>query len=107
VLSEHLELYGEFLPIFCEGIPYYLFNVLKQVDETIIDLDKSEREIEDDIQVGLHKLQFIESKLTNTLVFKTEYDTFLNIYCGDEFKHLVENAGLTGILFKLDLASVF
>ncbi|MFK5948917.1 MAG: hypothetical protein QM500_09145 [Methylococcales bacterium] len=106
-LSSQLESYGEFLPVICEGITYYIFNVLKLVDDSFIDLDKSEREMEDGIQVGLHKLKFKEDLLKDTLLFKAEYDTYLNIFCGDVFKEIVEEAGLKGIEFKPDLASVF
>ncbi len=111
VLASQLKEYGEFLPVSIEGITYYIFNVLYLVDESFIDLDKSEREYEGEgdcrAQVGLHKLKFKEELLSNTLLFKTEFDTYLNIFCGDEFKDLVENAGLQGIVFKPDLASVF
>jgi len=111
VLSSHLKPYGEFLPVNVEGKPYYIFNTLKLVDESFINLDMSEREFEGEgelkMQVGLHKLKFKEVRLKDTLVFKTEYDTYLNIFCGDEFKKMVEMAGLTGLLFKEDLASIF
>ena len=52
-------------------------------------------------------LKFKEALLKDTLVFKTEYNTYLNIFCGDEFKKMVEMAGLTELLFKEDLASIF
>lgn len=111
VLSSNLEAYGEFLPVNVEGNSYYVFNTLKLVDESFINSDMSEREYEGDgelkMQVGLHKLKFKEDLLKDTLVFKTEYDTYLNIFCGDEFKNMIEMAGLTGVLFKEDLASVF
>jgi len=110
-LSNSLIEYGEFLPVSVEGNPYYIFNTLKLVDESFINLDMSEREYEGEgeivMQVGLHKLKFKEELLKDTLLFKTEFDTYLNIFCGDEFKNMVEMAGLTGILFKEDLASIF
>lgn len=110
-LSNNLSTYGEFLPVNVEGNSYYIFNVLKLVDESFVNLDMSEREYEGEgelkMQVGLHKLKFREDLLEDTLVFKTEFDTYLNIFCGDEFKNMVEMAGLTGVLFKEDLASIF
>jgi len=110
-LASHLGSYGEFLPVSVDGNSYYIFNVLNVLNESVINLDMSERKFETmdgfAMQTGLHKLQFIEDKLDDTLVFKIEYDTYLKVYCNDEFKRLVEDAGLTGILFKLDLASVF
>lgn len=106
-LASHMEGYGEFLPVSCEGKSYYIFNVLKLVDESAIDLVNSEREIEGGIQVGLNKLKFKESLLKDTLLFKTEFDTYLNIFCDEKFKKLVDDADLQGIIFKPDLASVF
>jgi len=99
--------FGEFLPVNVEGFDYYIFNVLKLVDESAVNLDMSEREFEGKLkmQVGLHKLAFNEP--VDALIFKTEYDTYLNIFCGDEFKNRVELTGLTGLLFKKDLASMF
>jgi len=111
VLVNRLESYGEFLPVSIEGIPYYIFNILHLVEESFIDTDKSEREFEGEgenrMQVGLHKLKFKEDLLTDTLLFKTEYDTYLNVFCGDDLKNIIEDTGLTGVLFKPDLASIF
>lgn len=111
VLSRHLEGYGEFLPVSVEGKPYYIFNVLNVLDETVIDLDESEQKFENmaDTKMfdGLEKLSFKEDKLKDTLLFKTEYDTYLKVYCGDKFKSLVEDADLTGLVFKTDLAAEY
>lgn len=111
VLLNYLKAYGEFLPVNVKDELFYIFNVLHLVDGSVINLDQSEREFEGEgeykYQVGLHKLKFNENLLIDTLIFKTEYDTFLNIFCGDNFKTLIEMSGLKGINFKIDLASTF
>ena len=110
-LAKPLKNYGEFLPVNVEGNTYYIFNILNVLDESFIDLDKSEQEFEtidgETMRTGLHKLQFKENLLNDTLVFKTAYDDYINVFCNDKFKQLVEEADLKGIIFKLDLASVF
>jgi len=110
-LATPLESYGEFLPVNVQGNTYYIFNILNVLDESFIDLDKSEQEFEtidgETMRTGLHKLQFKENLLNDTLVFKTAYDDYINVFCNDKFKQLVEEADLKGITFKLDLASVF
>lgn len=107
ILSGYLGSYGEFLPVFCEGIPYYIYNVLKLIDESAIDTENSERKMEGGIQTGLKKLKFKEDQLKYVDIFKTEYDTFLNVFCSDEFKQQVESAGLKGLNFTEDLSGIF
>jgi len=111
LVSEHLNPFGEFLPVVCEGYDYYLFNILQIADDNLIDQTNSEKNMMTmdgiTMQMGIKKLKFKEHKLKDTLVFKTNYDEYVGIFCNNKFKQLVEDANLKGIVFKLDLASIF
>ena len=106
IFSETLKDYGEFLTISVEGIPYYLFNVLKVIDQDAIDESQSEQKLKDGQYEGLVKLKFREDKIKDLLLFRTSYDEYLNIYCQDDFKNMVEKSALSGLIFKTDLAGV-
>lgn len=107
-LSARLSGYGEFLPLNCEGNKYYIFNVLKIIDDTGgVDEVRSIRKIENDIFLGIDKLMFNEDIVAGTLVFRTAFDDHQRIFCTEPFKQLVEDAGLNGIKFKTDLEGLF
>ncbi len=107
LLSEDLETCGEFLEVKCEGIPYWVFHVTCRTGLDSVDESKSERQIEESGYVDMKKLVFREDSVKHILLFKTEYDSYKNIYCTDKFKSLVENHALKGLVFNTDLASVF
>ncbi|MBV1884157.1 MAG: hypothetical protein KUG82_21130, partial [Pseudomonadales bacterium] len=106
-LSETLSAYGEFLPVQYKDICFWVFHVTKLTGLDFINQTHSKRTVEASGNIDVEKMSFISDKVKDLLVFKTEYNGFKNIYCSDEFKTLIENAGLEGLVFNEDLASVF
>lgn len=105
-LEKKLNQYGEFLPVKCEGIQYYIFNVTNIIDN-IIDEKNSKKTIEESGYIEVEQLSFIEEKACKNLLFKTNWNGLKNIYCTDEFKSLIESSGYSGLIFSKDLASIF
>jgi len=105
-LSKVLAPYGELLPCKCEGIPYWVLHVTHKTGMDAVDLSKSERIVEAGGYIDMQSLVFNEKKLDGLLIFKTEFSNYRNIYCTEEFKSLVENSGLKGLLFSTDLAGI-
>ena len=106
ILSPSLSNYGEFLPVLSEGIPYYLFHTLSVIDDAVVDTDNSKKIIENDIYMGLSKLNFHNNKINDTsLIFRTHYDDCIDVYCTEQLKQQVSEADLKGLTFETDLAS--
>ena len=105
VLADKLKSYGEFLPVKCGGETFYVFNVLNIVDDDAVGAGRSEQDLDQGVFMGVNKLAFNEAKLGDALIFKTRFDHLGGVYCQDEFKALVEKAGLEGLLFMRDLAA--
>ncbi len=103
-LHEYLSDYGEFLEISVDGNPYYIFNnhVFGLPDEI-----NSKKEILDGENVGVEKLSFNSIDTENKLTFKTKFDSCSNLYCNEAFKKIVEDSGLTGIVFSEDFTNPF
>ena len=53
LLSAELESYGEFLPLMCEGIPYWVLHVTKIVGVDGVDAEKSSRVIDESTFINL------------------------------------------------------
>lgn len=107
LLSETLAPYGELLPVKCEGIPYWVLHITQFTKIDAVDEDKSERVIEESGYIDMKQLTFKADKVKDLLLFKTEFDGYKNIYCSEKFKERVEAAGLQGLVFSTDLASLF
>ena len=109
VCAEHLEQLGEFLAIDAEGIPYYLFNTLYHVPDSMVDVSQSELAESEGIALGAKKLAFVEERIdrTNPMLFKTHYDFGAGTFCTEKFKTLIEEHQLTGLLFGTDLAPLY
>jgi len=111
LVSEHLNPFGEFLPVICEGNDYYLFNILQIADDDLIDQANSEKNMMTmdgtTIQMGIKKLKFNEDKIKSTWIFKTDFDEYVGIFCNNDFKKIIEGAKLKGIEFKENLADIF
>lgn len=104
-LKESLENLGEFLPVNCEGIQYYVFNVLHVISEDAIDQENTHSIIESDVNMGLSSLKFIGDKIINELVFKTNADKLASLYCTNTFKQLIEKHQLKGLIFETNLTA--
>ena len=96
VLSGALKPFGEFLPISIDGESCYIFNCMNVVD---VDEENSVADIADGAWLGVKSVVFKEGADRGNLVFKTKFDRCVKIYCGDEFKALIEGNGLGGVDF--------
>jgi hypothetical protein len=105
-LKQYLADFGEMLPIQCEGKPYALFHSTNKTGMEFVDLDQSERQVDELDYVDMQALVFKEEALNGQLVFQTEFSNYRNMYCNEEFKNLVEETGLKGLYFSTDLACV-
>ncbi len=97
--------YGEFLPAECEQIPYYVFNALNVVNDEAVNQSTSKQDIELGVFMGVKSLAFHEIQLKESLVFKTNFDKKVSLFCTDVFKKLVENNKLQGLTFCQDLVA--
>lgn len=102
-LKDLLSNCGEFLPVtYGDGEQGYIFNPLltaeqlRAVDKKLTTHDK---------HGNLEHFGFIEDKLQDTAIFKTELDTFKGIFCSEEVKQACEEAGLTGTNFNPDVSN--
>lgn len=101
-LTETLSPYGEFLPITCNNIPYYIFNCLELAT---LDANKSSPNTSNS---GLVERIVFDTKSTEgKLVFKSKEQGCTAIFCDENFKHKILSENLTGIKFSTDLAEIF
>ena len=100
VLRETLIAYGELLPVNINGATWYVFNIL-EFGDSFIEQSASKQKTEDGDARGVESLSFIEGQLP--LVFKTEFDKRHRVFCNEEFKRLVEQNELSGLVFSADL----
>lgn len=105
-LKEELAPYGEWLPVSCEGNPYWLLHTTKKIEMEAVDLKNSVRTIDEGDFIDLEKLTFKDDAVKDLLIFQTPYSGYRNLYCTDKFKTLVEDAGLKGLIFSEDLISI-
>ena len=103
-LGDLLKDFGEFLPITCNGNTFHIFNcrVLAAADES-----KSKQIIFDGEVVGIEKIVFDDSETMGKLIFKSKYNSCLDLFCDDIFKNAVEKYALKGIEFSKDLVPSF
>ena len=106
-LYEALTPYGEFLPVKYNGSSFWVFHVTRLTGLDAINQPDSERIIETSGHIEVKQMTFIKDEVEDLLIFTTEYNGFKNVYCSDNFRALVKSAGLEGLVFHEDLASVF
>lgn len=96
LLGEALKSCGEFLPVKVNGEIFYIFNCLQlgKVNESL-----SEREYYEGEEIGIKKIVFHSDDVAGKLVFKTSFNSCVEIYCGERFRSLVYDFGLTGVMF--------
>lgn len=88
----------EFLPLTRDGKKYFAANVI-----TVIDcLDKSSNFNE---YGGVTKAVFDLSKIPTEALFKIKEDNFTTIFCTDETRQAIIEAGLTGAEFEVFTAT--
>ena len=102
VFRESLSDCGEFLPVTYKEGTGYVFNPLKTAEE----VDGINDELVCfDAHDNLESFQFHTEKVSVFPVFRTKLDTYLGIFCNEEFKSKVESHGLTGISFGEDISN--
>ena len=106
-LAAILERSGELLPLTHEGEMFYLVNVLECVncldhDATEWTVDKTTGE-----RIGIERFKFMPARMGESTLFKLPENSRGRVLTvtgikdpEDEFKFAVEQAGLTGLLFK-------
>jgi len=105
LLSNYLTQYGEMLEVNIESNKYYIFNVMKMLDDKTINYDKSQKAVFEGKEVGVKRLTFNTELIDDDiLIFKTSYNHGGHLYCSDKFKNLIEELKLTGITFDTMLA---
>lgn len=104
-LREYLEPCGEWLPLLFEQKPYWLLHTTKKTSMNLVDLDQSKREVEAAGFINLERLVFKE-EANAELVFTTEYSNYRNLYCSRDFRTMVEDNALQGLIFEDDLTSI-
>ena len=97
-LENELAAYGEFLPVNCEGQSYFVFNTLNVIDDSAINQELSEQDIQDGIYMGVKKLGFIESAISSS-IFKTSFDKALYSYCSQNLIKKVQDSNIQGLKF--------
>ncbi|MES2676073.1 MAG: DUF1629 domain-containing protein [Pseudomonadota bacterium] len=103
-LAEPLTAYGEFLPITCNKLPYYIFNCLQLAE---IDTLKSKQEVFEGGATEIASLAFDSDSIQGKLVFKSQYEGCTAIFCSENFKNMINKLGFKGITFQQNLTSIF
>lgn len=101
-LLPQIDAFGEALPIFYGKEKGYLFNVLRLAEEYDA-VDKINTAHDNN---GLVKLALNETALTGVNLFRTREDNYLGIYCSGEIKAAIDNKGLRGCKFNVNLVNL-
>lgn len=96
LLGATLEQWGELLAVMVKDERYYIFNC-HTVGE--VDLSLCEKEYFEGEEIGVKKIAFNESDVSEKLLFKTPFNSCIEIYCGERFKSFVAEFSLTGVKF--------
>jgi hypothetical protein len=101
-IGQHLEKYGEFLPLECDEGKFWAFHVTRCIDA----LDEGASDVfrsPDDPKIVLmiHKHIFQPAKLTSDWMFRLPQSRGGGEpYVTDSFVNLIRDSGLTGLEFK-------
>jgi len=103
-LGNKLSEYGEFILLKTDGDELILFNLLTfgKEEKTLC-----ERRYIDGYEDGLKSLVFDLKDVSDKLLFKSNLQGGLSIYCTEIFKNLLLECKLTGVDFNNDLLSAF
>ena len=95
---------GEFYPVTYENGKGYIFNPLS-IAEDVDGLDKalSIKNEWDDIE----NIAFHEDKVKQFALFRTAFDTYINLYCNEDVKNAIEKADLKGLNITPELGAEF
>lgn len=92
-----LKNYGELLPVSTPQGRYWVFNCRTTVSANA---GQSRRITNGRHVLAVEHVVFNTSELARNAVFKTDFDGFRNLYCGESFKRDVERFGLHGLQFS-------
>lgn len=98
---------GEFLPVSCEGVKYWVWHITSFVDDSAVDDQLSVREVEPSGHIEVSNLTFKAGAEFTSPVFHTSYDGGKGLYCTQGFKDWIEAVGFAGLVFDTDLANIF
>ena len=95
---------GEFLSVIYQNEPGYIFNPLKVADEVEgVDEKLSIKNNYSEIE----SLFFREENVKHFPIFKTQFDSYIGIYCNQKFRDIVEKNNLQGLNFREDLGNIY
>jgi len=100
VLKDLLEPNGELLPIACDGVGLFLFNVTRfsdALDEANCDLVR----FDDGRIMIIDRYSFIKAELVGEIAFKLRQEPLSWVYVTDPFVERVRVAKLKGFEFRL------
>ena len=98
-LQNDLAPHGEFLPVSCEGQSYFAFNILSLIDDSAINKELSEQDIQDGLYMGVKHIEFHDSAIRSQ-IFKTSFDKTLYSYCSSTLKDKIQSNKLNGLIFQ-------
>lgn len=93
---------GEFLPALCDGKEAFIFNTTR-VAEDADGLD--EKLSVKDAMGNCINVAFHSERVSEFMIFKTEFDGFISAYCQSELKDAIDAADLKGVYFTQDLGN--
>lgn len=102
-LQEPLAEYGEFLPLKCEGNPYWLLHVFRITGMEAVNEQRSQRTIDEADFITIESLTFNEEVVQDNLIFKSIYDEARTLFCNKPFTELISQTQLRGLKFTTDL----
>ncbi|MFC1750818.1 hypothetical protein ACFL2V_18660 [Pseudomonadota bacterium] len=103
-LADILSPFGEFLPILVLQKNAYVFNPLKIAED--IGGVNTKLSFKNDWG-DLESLAFHDDKVKEFVVFRSEFDGYMGLFCQEAFKLKIEALGLQGIIFSKDLGNIF
>lgn len=105
ILRGEMASYGEWLPLICEHIPYWLLHTTRKTGLDAVETKKSERSTNMLGDIEAKNIVFKDDAVKYMLIFLTEYNDYKNIYCTDSFKTLIEASELKGLVFSEDMSN--
>lgn len=103
-LGDMLKSCGELLPIACNGDTFHIFNCRTLADA---DESRSKQIIFDGQSVGVEKIAFDDKEINGKAIFKSKYNSCVDLYCDESLKNAVEKYELKGVAFSTELVPSF
>ena len=104
LLGDTFKEWGEFLPITVRGEIFYIFNCLTF---GLVHNNLCEKSYYEGEEVGIKTIVFDNQDVATKLVFKTTYNSCIELYCGDRLKNIVQSYELSGVIFSEILVEDF